>query len=87
MNQKVKDYLVLFGVAGAIIAITGFSQDGNPISFGEAAWEAMMVAVAALAQEAAKPATVAGTVVNAVPYAPTAASTARSGPSPIKANQ
>ena len=34
--------LVIVTVAGAIIAITGFSQDGNPISFGEAAWESLM---------------------------------------------
>jgi len=34
--------LIVVFVAGAIIAITNISQDGTPISFGEAVWESLM---------------------------------------------
>ena len=34
--------LVIVFVAGAVISVTGFSQDGQRIPFGEAAWESLM---------------------------------------------
>ncbi len=34
--------LVIIVVAGVIISIAGISQDGEPLTFSEAAWEAMM---------------------------------------------
>jgi ion channel POLLUX/CASTOR len=34
--------LVIVVIAGAIISITGFSQDGERLPFGEAAWESLM---------------------------------------------
>jgi voltage-gated potassium channel Kch len=34
--------LVIIVLAGAFLALTGISQDGQPLSFGEAAWEALM---------------------------------------------
>ena len=34
--------LVIVVIAGAVISVTGFSQDGERLPFGEAAWESLM---------------------------------------------